>query len=494
MQTASRRSLSVLFLLLVYVYVRLHNLISFPFFIDESVYMHRAQLVRDGNILRPAHHSRVLHAWYTAFLGPDVPQVGWLSRVAIVTLGLLGAAALYGLVRSFVSHRAGLVALLLWIATPYALFYERMGLADSALSALAVVVVWIAWQMMRTPRYWLAVALGLGLVGLMLAKASGTSWLPLPLVALVLAADITWRRRIVLGALAYGTFGALWGSFMIVLRSRGVNYFGVAERFVGGVDDSLTDRIWHNIASVLEFDTAYLGIPVIILAVLGALYWLRQNPRAALFGIAALGMSGGATILFGRNVNSRYAFSHAVWVVMFCSIGIGLLIEKYPRWQSVVYLALVLWIGVFFAPFAHDMWSAPEDLSLAGNDVNEYITRESSGFGVREMGEMLSETPESLPVLGIVSNCYALRIAAHPLDVDCPEIAWNTMNQNLMRQAEQWAENEPIYVVGESLLYIDLDRLPHPNEIVTTIERPDEGVAVHLIRIEQGARLPEATH
>jgi 4-amino-4-deoxy-L-arabinose transferase-like glycosyltransferase len=486
------RYMSVSLLLLVYAFTRLYNLMAFPLFIDESLYVYRAQIVRGGDPLLPVRYSRTLHAWYLAVLGPYPPAGGWVGRVAIITLGLLGAAALYGLVRSFVSHRAGLIALLLWTATPYALFYERMLLADPALDALAIVVVWIAWQMMRTRQRRFAPALGLGLVALLLAKASGVVWLPLPFVALVLAAKLPWRQRIVLGTIAYGTFGILWGSFTLVLRWRHINYFGEAERFVGGVDENIFERISRNIGNVLKFDLAYVGLPMLILAIAGAVYWLWQNPRSALFVIAALGMGGGGAIAFGHDINSRYALGQVVWIVLFGSVGIGLVIERYPRWRPAVYLAVTLWIAVFFAPFAYRMWEKPADLSLVGNDENEYIRQDTSGFGVTSTGEALRgmELDTTQPVLGLVANCQTLRIAAYPVKVTCPVIYWNTKNQQLMQQAEQWAAKGPIYVVGEELNYIDLTQLPKPNELLLMVERPGGMRPIRLYRIEQGAQQP----
>jgi 4-amino-4-deoxy-L-arabinose transferase-like glycosyltransferase len=487
---APSSALSVILFLLLYMFTRLHNLSALPLFIDEAVYIRRSQLVRDGQILLPAGHSRILHAWLTAILGPDAPGGAWLARVAIVILGLLGAAALYAVVRSWISHRAGLVAFALWTATPYGLFYERMSLGDSALAALAVVCVWMAWQLARKGQWRMAVALGVGLVAVMLAKASGTAWLPLPAVALILVGKVPWRQRILLGALAYGTFAALWGPFMLVLRWRGYEYFSTAERFVSGVDQNIIERIWHNISDVWGFDLAYVGLPVLIIAVLGTLYWLWLRPLPALYGIAALGMGGGGAIVFGHSLNSRYAFNHAVWVVLLCAVGLGLLIERHPRWRHVSYAALAVWAAVFFMPFAYNAWYYPGDLPLKGNDLNEYIRQEPSGFGITGIGQRLGAENDRLPVLGLVANCEALRMSAYPARVECPRFDWFGTNENLLDRAEQMAAEGPLYVVGESLAYLDLSGLPRPHTLVTTVERPDSAYPVHLYRIDQGARRP----
>lgn len=484
--------LSVVALLLVYAFTRLHNLLAMPLFVDESLYIYRAQLVRGGQLLLPAQYSRTLHAWIFTILGPYPPGGGWVARYTIVLLALVSAAAVYALVRSLISHRAGLVALVLWIATPYLFFYERMGLADSALNATSVVAVLLAWKMIRTRQRWVAVALGISLAVVLLAKASGTTWLPLPLVALLIAGGLSWRRRLELGALAYGTFGALWGVFTLAMASRGHNYFGEASRFVGDANETIFERTWNHIGAVWGFDVAYIGLPVVILAIISAAIWLWHDPRRALVVILALGMGGGGAIVFGKSISSRYAYTHAGWVVLLCAAGIGLLIERYPRWRPAVAVALAAWIAVFFAPFALTAWNDPADLPLDDNDTGEYLAHESSGFAVTEIGEMLSSIDDPLPTLGFVSNCQALRVVAHPVDVTCPTLYWDVQNADrLMAQAEAWAQDGPLYVVGEQLAYLDLSALPVPHSVLATVARPGGTFPVALYRIEQGAQRPD---
>jgi hypothetical protein len=483
--------LSVTFLLLVYAWTRLHNLLALPLFVDESFHIETAQRALKGQVLASAAHGRFGRVWLNAFLGPDAPAAGWTSRAGTVLVGLLGAAAFYALVRVFVSHRAGLLALLVWTGAPYLLFYDRMALADPMLSALSVVAVWVAWHMMQKGARWLAALLGCVLAALILAKAPGVVWLPLPVVALLLAADLAWRRRVELAALAYGTLALWWGPLALVLKLKHYNYFGLAPAFVGKTGESRIERIWNNMNDAWRWDVAYLSLPVLILAILGGLYWLWKRPRSAIFTLMALGMGAGGAIVFGRNVNSRYALNHVAWVLLALVVGIGLVFERYPRTRPVILAALTAWLILFCAPFMLDAWNDPPDLPLAGNDPREYVLQESSGYGTTEIGALLSVIDPPLPTLGLVANCQTLRVAAYPLDVTCPKINWDGTSQRaIMRQAEQWAADGPIYVVGESLPYIDLSELPQPHTLITTVERPGGNLPVHLFRIEQGAQRP----
>jgi 4-amino-4-deoxy-L-arabinose transferase-like glycosyltransferase len=482
--------LSVCLLLLIYTAVRLHHLMALPLFIDESFHIETAQRAADGHWLESAGHGRFFRVWYNAILGVDTASAGWVTRAGTVVIGLLGVAAFYGLVRAMASHRAGLIAVIIWTLAPYLVFYERMALADPLLSSLSVVAVWLAWRLARQPARRWAILLGLMLPLLILAKASGIVWLPLPAVTLLLIPG--WRERVRLGALAYGTAALTGGLPLAALRLRGYNYFGLASVFTQQSTTHLSDRLWNNARSIWTSDVAYLGLPVVLLAVAGGLYWLWQRPRPALWALAIWGMGAGGTLVFGRLVNSRYALNQVAWVLLPLAVGIGLVIKRWPRGQPVIYAAVGIGLAAAYGPFLLTAWNDAADLPLTTSDQGEYIKYDSSGYGVTEIGAQLRQMDEPLPTLGLVANCQTLRVAAYPVSVTCPVISWDGANQRqLMKQAEDWAARGPVYVVGEDLSYLDLTGLPQPFTVVTIVERPGSRWPVRLYRLEQGARRPD---
>jgi 4-amino-4-deoxy-L-arabinose transferase-like glycosyltransferase len=478
-------------LLLLYAFTRLHRLLAMPLFVDESFHIETAQRALKGQVLASASHGRFMRVWLNAFLGPDPPAAGWMARAGTVLVGLVGVAAFYALARAVISPRAGVIAAVLWIACPYLLFFERMALADPLLGALSAVAVWLAWRVMRRGDRWDAVRLGGALAAMILAKAPGVVWLPLPLVAGMLALDRPWRQRLELVSLAYSLLALCWVPLDMVLRLKDYNYFGLASTFVDAPGDSGLDRLLSNIGDTWQADLAYLSLPLVILAVLSELYWLRRRPVPAVFALTALGMSAGGALVFGRHVNSRYALNHVAWVLLPLAVGAELAMRRGPRWRIAVYGALAGWIAVFCLPFAWDAWHQPDDLPLVGNDPAEYVRGEASGYGVTAVGDWLRTQGDPLPVLGLVANCQALRLAAYPVEVTCPTIHWDNTSQDvIMAQAEAWAAAGPVYVVGEDLPYIDLSGLPQPFAEVIVVARPDGGLPVGLYLLAPGATRP----
>jgi len=486
----------VVALLLVYFGMRLHNLLALPLFMDEGYHIAAAERALKGDLIGPGQ-GYLLHTWLNAFLGPLPPAAPWISRVGTILLGLAGASALYGLARSFVSARAGALVVALWITAPLLLFFERMALSDPRLASLGVVAVWVAWRLMRSGRARWALALSGAVFTTILMKASGIGWLPLPLVAVVLAPGWSLRQRARLAAISYAAFGAVFGAFVALLKVRGFDYrlyLGQSSHLLGKLDTSLAGRLWQNLGDAWRIDLAYIGWPVLLLAVLGALVWLSRRPRPALLTLLALGMALGGPLVFGLNLSSRYLLSHAPWVLLAVACGVGLLIERQRQLGLAALAALAVWIALFAAPFQRDAWNAPADLPLTEADREVYVAYDPSGYATREIGEALRDAAP-LPAVGLVANCQSARLAAYPFVVECPTIRWDSARSQdeIFAQLEALAATGPIYVIGETLSYIDLSPLPRPHTVLMTVTRPGGKTSVALYRIERGATRPAAS-
>lgn len=487
--------LGVVALLLAYFGLRLHNVLALPLFMDEGYHIAAAERALEGDLIGPGQ-GYLLHAWLNAFLGPLPPAAPWISRVGTILLGMAGASALYALGRSFVSARAGALAVALWITTPLLLFFERMALSDPRLASLGVVTVWIAWRMMRSGRARWALALSGAIFATILMKASGIGWLPLPLVAVVLAPGWTLRRRLTLAAVSYGAFGAVFGAFLALLKARGFDYrlyLGQSSHLLGKLDASLASRFSQNVGDAWRIVLTYIGWPVLLLAALGALVWLSRRPRPALLTLLALGMALGGPLVFGLNLSSRYLLGHVPWVLLALACGVGLLIERHRRLGVAALTTLAVWIALFAIPFQRDAWTAPAELPLTDADREIYVAYDPSGYATREIGEALRDA-EPLPALGLAANCQSARLAAYPLVVECPTIRWDSARSQdeIVAQIEARAAHGPLYVIGEALSYIDLSALPQPHTVLMTVYRPGRQTSVSLYRIEQGATRPAA--
>src|SRR5258708_35118255 len=94
----------------------------------------------------------------------------WISRASIALFSLFSGAVVYRLGRTFHSHAAGIVALVLYAILPFTFFHERMALADPFAAGFGCLVAWRGLAFAHHPRWRDGVILGLLLAVATLAK------------------------------------------------------------------------------------------------------------------------------------------------------------------------------------------------------------------------------------------------------------------------------------------------------------------------------------
>jgi hypothetical protein len=73
----------------------------------------------------------------------------FLARVSTALFNLITAAVLFDLGWRLIDIRTGGLAVLLYAISPYAFFYERMGLTDTYVTVWALLAVWFAFRYTR---------------------------------------------------------------------------------------------------------------------------------------------------------------------------------------------------------------------------------------------------------------------------------------------------------------------------------------------------------
>src|SRR5450432_4298454 len=87
--------LSIVLLLLLYIFARLHSLLALPAFIDESIHINWAQDVYRGHLLSGALDGKLLAFWWLSLFQLSGGGLLWLARAATVLMCTFNAALLY---------------------------------------------------------------------------------------------------------------------------------------------------------------------------------------------------------------------------------------------------------------------------------------------------------------------------------------------------------------------------------------------------------------
>src|SRR5260221_11617553 len=124
-------------LLLLYWVSRMYHLLVLPVFLDEASHITRAQWVWQDQPLYLLTTGKVLAPYLMAVFWPFQGEI-FIGRYIVVLIALIGIAACYAVGRELHSRQAGLLAMALWIVCPQLMFFERMALVDTTISALGM--------------------------------------------------------------------------------------------------------------------------------------------------------------------------------------------------------------------------------------------------------------------------------------------------------------------------------------------------------------------
>lgn len=486
--------------LLMFMWLRLHQLDAIPLFIDEAIAVERADDVLNGIYLRHASQGKFLQPYlYLLF---QAQRGAWfVARAVALLLTCLGTAAGLAIARRYGGFQAVALAFGLLSLSPMLFFFQRLSLADTFLSATLLLWVWSLLRLYERQEPSLldmAVCAALFIVSLSI-KASALFLLPLPLVMGLLLPRWSMRLRARTLAGLYLGMLVLWLPFALSLASRGLDYFGQFDNLGSATVGSLLDssRIVANLRSMLEGLFSYHGALFVVCLLAVILLAIRLQPRIMLSLLAAGVGFGLAQILLGGARFFRYFLPMMPFMFLAAGIALSALNEAVGNQirrglLPIAWVLLCLWIVTFAAPSLHRLYTDPAAAALPSGDRTAYFETDSAGFGLPELAALLNElaADAGVQVEGAFSNCASLRLyVAHTerVKVRCPNVLASERRARFLNDhlPEQAALHENYYIVLETPGVINMARLTSVDLIIVAeFARPGGKSALLLYRIE----------
>ncbi len=271
---------------LAYLVTRLYQLTLLPLFVDEAVHLRwTVRLVEEGRLDRILVDGKLLSVVMMSATVPWVSDPAWWGRATTVVVGAVGLWTTQRIAVRLFGERIGWVAALLYVICPFALFYNRMALADAYLSSFAALVLYSSFAFQSDPSRKNGLWLGLGMAACVLSKIPGLLTLGLPpLVLLLMGRPKGWVRGL---GVAYGVFVALAGPFVAHFFSR-TGQLGMKASIPEGGKGRLAS-IAYNLGLVWEWLTIYWGPTLlVVVAATGVLALLRRRRPELVLLVACL--------------------------------------------------------------------------------------------------------------------------------------------------------------------------------------------------------------
>lgn len=378
-------------LIILFLITRLVNLQILPIFQDESAYLALALKIAsnpfkfwDHSLLLPIAKPPLfilLEAFFLRF------HLDFLisARFVSVVSGFSSLIGVYFLTKHLTSTKTALIAVLLYIVSPFTLFYDRLAIMESMLTALTI---WAVYHSVRFRQnwarhgIWLMILIGAAL----LTKQTGNLTIAVSISALIFTA---WSQKsrdkfnILTGAAIFISLGYLI-SFLLRLSPNYNFYqsFKPADLVVLG-KDSLFPILINNLRADLSWFKSFLTYPVFILSIVAFGYLFFKQKRQFLILIAWLLLPIFIQSTVAKSLFPRYLLVAFPPVLVSLAILINAVVE---RSLAVKFLLLIGLFLLFFQESKTDYYllTKPYLAKLHYNERWQYISNWPSGYGIKE--------------------------------------------------------------------------------------------------------------
>lgn len=401
-------------ILSLYLITRMTHLTALPIFNDEAVYLRWAKMIQEdlSNLLISiqADNKKPLQIWLLAVSLQIFPDPLWAGRFISVLAGLFSLMGIYLVGCRLHSARLGIFAGLLYVISPYHLFFDRMVHEVSLLNVFFIWMIWLTLSVFQKetrihPFYYWLLALVAGFSLLTLSTAILFVFLPLlfKIIFFKEKGSPPWGpilcsclAGIVIGGFPYGVLYFTVENFSVK------NYFiptghGMSGKNIFDLLLGMPSAIFHGFKGFLAYFTVYLTWPIFLLAVFSlALQFKNFNKKYFIlqtyFFIPAFILLGAAGTGF-----SRYYLFCATPLLLWAALTLTWLWDVLNERLSSKSFYAVLTVLPFalFSPaamFDYKLMTQPEKAPFIEYDRYQYVGSQFSGYGVPEAIAFFRET------------------------------------------------------------------------------------------------------
>lgn len=528
MKIFNKTHLPLVILVILYLVTRLHNLLLLPIFTDESIYIYWAKIIATTHSqwgISLTDGKPPLLVWMIAFFLQILPSHWYLlaGRLPSVISGGIALWGTYKLTKLlFNSEKTALFASLIYICSPFILFYDRMALFDSLLTAMTLWSAYFALKTAKTHNIKDVILWGLFLGLAYLSKPTAAIFLFLtPSIYVIFKGkDILhdWKKSFLLMGIPL-FMGELINNLQ---RFSHVYYLMAAknQQFQQPWDKLLKDPFaltWSNLHGFFGWIIPYYTLPIFIIGLLSLIVILFTNRKIGLVLIILWFAPIFILSTVGREIFPRYILFTTPYFLIAIAYFIVSLYEKAsllnnqrvararvpktsstvardeenmdnPNFHRELYLErilgnatdrtrviLILFSFLILFPslrFDYLLLTDPPSAPLPDSDYHQYISEHPSGYGLDKIYAFLNQELKKGTVNLIVQGTFGLYPYAFYLEY------WDNPNLKINPRWPLSSLEPDILVMAKStptyILLKEYDKIPDnlPLKLVLKAEKP----------------------
>lgn len=403
-------------LTLGYFTLRLPNLTLQPIFADEAIYIRWAQVIRAEQTLRflPLSDGKTpLFMWAMVPLFKFIHDPLLAGRFLSVLSGFITFLGVFFLSKKIFNTRTAFWAGLLYVITPYTVFFDRMALVDSMLSAFTIWVAYFALWLVRSLRLDISMILGYLLGGAVLTKTPGMlNFFMIPLTLIGFKRDkgnrhsfvklaFLWGVAIAIGLVIYNVL-RLGPNFQL-LSSRNSDYIFSPLELAGRPLDPFIPH-FHDIA---DWFPKLLTWPILLCLIIGVIYiifgLLRQSFRGQylqrlvilLWAVIPLILN----MAFLRTFTARYLLTSVPLFLVIAGFGVTKLLPPLAYIKRLPLFLMLIVLLPLPMYFDYYLLTSFDKAPLPKEERKGYFEDWTAGYGFSDIAKFLIEKSKDRKVV-----------------------------------------------------------------------------------------------
>lgn len=414
----SKSDLLFSFLLIALFFAtRLINILDLPVTVDEGNYIVWAKqgLLNNDWFITLTDGKPPIPTWIAMFFISYTPDNMLLGlRLFSVFSGLLALTGFFILNLQLFDKKTAYIGSFLFILTPFLLFYDRMGQVDALTNASSLFIMIGSFLLLRKLT-WLNVLLFSVICGLSLLIKQNV-WINIILAAIVpitlYSSKISIKKlypnmlrflflftvSVVIGYIMYQL--VMFSHFTeanAMVKFRNLSFFYSQQDLSTNLLNIFTILMPERLLSLLQM-TGWIAI---IFAVVGLLRLDKKNPMLALYFIIYFLPLFAVTLLL-QHFFVRYVIFYATLLILLAGYCISTI--KDGRWRISALGMVILAFSYFNIPMLFNY----HKLDFPEFERYQYIEGIGSGYGIKEMADMIKEKSKEKQVLVIGEGGFGL--------------------------------------------------------------------------------------
>lgn len=448
----------LLILVFFYFLLRLPNLTLQPIFADEAIYIRWAQVMKSEPTLRflPLSDGKTpLFMWVMIPLFKVFSDPLFAGRFLSVFAGFFTLMGVFFLAKRIFNIKTALWASLFYVITPYTVFFDRMALVDSMLSAFTVWAMYFATWLIRSLRFDIAMVLGYLLGGALLTKTPAMVnilILPLTLIGLKKSSSNKYPYLKALMFLGVAALIALviynmlrLGPGFTQLSSRNADYVFSPVELKGRILDPFIPH-FHDMT---DWFPRLFTIPTLILIGLGIYQLIFTGNRLGMIVLLWAIIPLFLEMAFLRTFTARYLLTSVAPLLIFAGFGLTKALEKIKLNSSIKMAVALIAILPLALRFDYQLITNPPPSSLPKAERRGYFEDWTAGYGLKEIANYLIEQKkQNNDVVVGTSGYFGTLPDGLQIYLDKAEIAIVGSPATVSAQIRQTAKEHPTYFVG----------------------------------------------